>query len=642
MSGLLQNVVAWLDDRTGLRKLLHEALYERVPGGARWRYVWGSTLVVAFATQVITGLFLWMAYSPSTQSAWESVYYIQHELTGGWVLRGIHHFMSHAMVMLLGLHLLQVVIDGAYRAPREINFVLGLVLMLIVMGLALTGYLLPWDQKGYWATKVGTELASQAPLAGAMLKNLAIGGTDYGHRTLTRFFALHAGVLPGLLVFVLVLHVALFRRHGLCPRDPNYAPDAMFWPDQLLKDSVAALAVLATVLLFTIYYGGADLTAPADPANVYAAARPETHFLFLFQFLKWFPGELEVWGAIVIPTLVLTLLFLMPWIGRTRRGHVLNVTLLIVLFGGILLLTAEAIYDDYYAWFHSEEISDPDKYEASSNFLEAKGLAAREAERVIELAQSPTKIPPTGALSMMYDDPYLQGPRLFKQYCSGCHWYVDKEHPMSHGTIVAGSGATPPTASNLAGVGSRAWVLGILDPNRVASPEYFGFHGSPFVEGEMVEFVQGAFEDIDDETQRQIKEAFEKIAAALSAEAQLPRQAEIDARDQETITAGRALMEGGLADVVPNAMSCTDCHTFGEMQDIGSPVLDGYMSRQWLMDFIRDPADERFYGEKNDRMPAFAPHDDPRLNQLDDKSLGLIVDWLRGDWYRPDDASTAD
>ena len=203
------------------RGLVRAALYEPIPGGARWRYVWGSTLVMAFATQVITGMFLWMAYSPSTQTAWESVFYIQHEMWGGWLLRGIHHFMAQAMVVLLALHLLQVVWDGAYRAPRELNFVIGLVLMLIVLGLALTGYLLPWDQKGYWATTVATNLASQAPVVGPDLRKLAIGGSDYGHHTLTRFFALHAGVLPGLLVVFLAMHVALFRRHGLHAREPR-------------------------------------------------------------------------------------------------------------------------------------------------------------------------------------------------------------------------------------------------------------------------------------------------------------------------------------------------------------------------------------------------------------------------------------
>jgi len=647
MSGPLQNVIAWLDDRTGVRAIVHEALYERVPGGARWRYVWGSTLVVAFATQAITGVFLWMAYSPSTQTAWESVYYIHHEMAGGWLLRGIHHFMAHAMVVLLAIHLLQVVIDGAYRAPRELNFVLGLVLMLIVLGLSLTGYLLPWDQKGYWATKVSTELASQAPVAGPTLKNLAVGGTEYGHHTLTRFFALHAGVLPALLVLVLVLHVALFRRHGLHPRDPHHAPDAMFWPDQLLKDSVAALAVLAVVLALTIYYGGAELTAPADSANPYAAARPETYFLFLFQFLKWFPGELEVWGAIVIPTIALALLFLMPWIGRSRGGHLFNVALLFCLLGGAALLTAQALNDDYLAKWTDRTEENAAAYDASAAFLAAKREAAHEAERVIDLAQSPAKIPAAGALTLMHDDPYLQGPKLFVQHCASCHNYLDREHPDATANIVSAA----PTAPNLFGVGSRKWLTGLLDPEQVATVHYFGYRGSPFVgDGEntdMVDFVQEAAsyeddEEMDADAKWQVQAAFEKIAAALSAEAQLPEQVEIDRRDQEMIAAGQALMEGGLAEVVSNGMSCTDCHSFGEMQDIGSPVLDGYMSRQWLMDFIRNPADERFYGEKNDRMPAFAPHDDRRLNQLDEKSLSLIVDWLRGDWYRPNNASTSD
>src|SRR5580698_7655112 len=193
----------WLDDRTGYRDLVHEALYERIPGGSRWRYVWGSTLVFTFFVQVVTGIFLWMAYSPSAHTAWESVFQIQYQMQGGWLLRGLHHFTAQAMVVLLVLHLMQVVIDGAYRAPREMNFWIGLVLMLIVLGLSLTGYLLPWDQKGYWATRVATNLLG---LVGNRLPELVVGGPDYGHHTLTRFFAFHAGVLPILLVMFLVIH----------------------------------------------------------------------------------------------------------------------------------------------------------------------------------------------------------------------------------------------------------------------------------------------------------------------------------------------------------------------------------------------------------------------------------------------------
>src|SRR2546425_3989635 len=207
----------WADHRTGGRKIVHEALFENVPGGARWRYVWGSTLTFPLVVQFITGIFLWMAYSPSSQTAWESVYYIQHEMAGGWLLRGIHPFTAQAMTVPLVLHLMQVIIDGAYKAPREMNFWFGLLLLLLVLGLSLTGCLLPWDQKGFWATKVATNILGAFPVIGQQLQRLVLGGAEYGHHTLTRFFALHAGVLPGAIIALLTVHIYLFRKHGLTP-----------------------------------------------------------------------------------------------------------------------------------------------------------------------------------------------------------------------------------------------------------------------------------------------------------------------------------------------------------------------------------------------------------------------------------------
>ena len=138
----MKGVIDWLDRRTGIRRITHIALFENVPGGARWRYVWGSTLTFGLFVQFVTGVFLWMAYSPSSHTAWESVFYIQYEMAGGWLLRGLHHFTAQVMTVLLVLHLMQVVIDGAYKAPREVNFWFGLMLLVLVLALSLTGYAL--------------------------------------------------------------------------------------------------------------------------------------------------------------------------------------------------------------------------------------------------------------------------------------------------------------------------------------------------------------------------------------------------------------------------------------------------------------------------------------------------------------------
>ena len=354
----------WLDHRTGHRGLVHDTLFERIPSGARFRYVTGSMLVFAFVTQAITGIFLWMGYSPSSTTAYESVYYIQHEMTGGWLLRGIHHFMAQAMVVTMGLHLFQVVWDGAYRPPREFNYWLGLVLMMLVMGLGLTGYLLPWDQKGFWATNVATNLMTLSPGVGKELQQLAVGGSAYGHLTLTRFFAMHAGVLPLLLVGALAVHVALFRRHGITAKITPGREDEFFWPKQVLFDSIACLVLLAIVLLLVVHFDlgglvsghlphahrGAELGAPADPSEQYSAARPEWYYLFLFQLLKYFPGSSEIIGAIVIPTIVVVLLFLLPLVGWWNFGHQVCRAFIVLLIGAAGVLTCLALVDDYYAW----------------------------------------------------------------------------------------------------------------------------------------------------------------------------------------------------------------------------------------------------------------------------------------------------
>ena len=620
----------WLDERTGYRGILRALLVESIPGGAKWRYVWGSALTFAIAVQFVTGLALWASYSPNAQGAWESVYFIEHVMAGGSMLRGIHHYMAHATMVLLVLHLMQVVVAGAYRAPREVNFWFGIALLHIVLGLSLTGYLLPWDQKGYWATKVATSIASITPVIGPELQRVLIGGADYGHLTLTRFFALHAGVLPGALVVLIAGHVFLFRRHGVTtglpegssgsatasspadgalngaegagaegemgghPTRPPRGPDGRFWPDQALRDAVACLAVMAAVLFLVMRSGGAPLGAPADASEPFAAARPEWYFMFLFQWLKYFPAGAEVIGAIVVPGVVVALVALMPLAGRWRLGHRFNLGFTAALIGGIGLLTWQA---------YTQDRADPD-------FVAAQRAADAAAERIVELAAAPDGIPPAGALSLLRSDPLTRGPGLFADRCASCHSYDGHDG-------LGNELAEPPTAPDLGGFASREWLTGLLDPAQVATPRYFG--GTEFANGRMVRMVQSRVAGFAAEE----RAALARLVKALSAEAALPGQAAVEAAERAEIEEARALLSS-------ESMGCTECHDYrGVFEQRLGPELTGYGSRAWLEAFIRDPSHTRFYGERNDRMPAFGPD-----GIMTDDEIGLVVDWLREDWWR--------
>jgi len=600
---MMKGLFDWLDHRTGYRKLVHEALYEHIPGGSRWRYIWGSTLTFAIAVQFITGIFLWMAYSPSAQTAWESVFYLQYHIPGGWIVRGIHHWTAQIMVPLLVLHLMQVVIDGAYKAPREMNFWFGLALMGIVLAMALTGYLLPWDQKGFWATKVATNLIASVPFVGAGLQKIVVGGPDYGHQTLTRFFALHAGVLPAMLIALIVGHIYLFRRHGITPKEPKRRPDAKFWPDQVLKDGIACLAVMAAVLLLVWWKKGAELTGPADPGDNYAAARPDWYFMSLFQLLKYqdyFPGKNLIWGSVIIPGAIVLFLLVMPLWSRWKFMHYLNVVGLwlgLIAFGVLTFIA------------YQHDLKDPNFAPA---YLAAVNRAHADAERAKTLATR-HGIPPIGALQLLRDDPATQGPKIFATKCSSCHSY--------DGHNGLGVALKEQTAAELKGWGSREWLRSFMDPHQLVTDKWWG--GTVFVkpprgksQGKMVEYVLEEVPKFDAAQKKQL----EASIAALSAEAALPAQAQQDSQDAALIEEGRKAMgEMGL--------NCIDCHEFrGEGSGTG-PDLTGWGSREWTIGIIKNPAHKRFYDRRNDRMPAYGER-----QELTDKQIELVTDWLRGDW----------
>ena len=317
MRGLLE----WLDQRTGFRAVRDVVLDEPLPPGTGWAFTLGSLLLFGLTIQVVTGTLLALFYAPTPDHAWDSVRYITTGVRGGHVLRGLHHWGSSLVVVTAVVHLIRVVIFGSYRAPRETNWIIGLVLLQVILAFGLTGYLLPWDQRAYWATVVTINISKLTPMAGEFVAGLLRGGPDIGALTLTRWYGVHVLVLPPVLFALTAIHLYLMRRHGISgPITPREGVSRPFFPYQAARD--LTIAILAGVLLAVLAWQGAPaLEAPADPTASGYIPRPEWYFLGLFQLLKYFSGRLEVVGAIVIPGAVMTLLALLPWIDRARtRG----------------------------------------------------------------------------------------------------------------------------------------------------------------------------------------------------------------------------------------------------------------------------------------------------------------------------------
>ena len=630
---MFRKLYSWFDSRTGIQASLEEAMYENIPGGAKWRYVSGSMLVFAFMTQLITGLFLWMHYSPGSQNAWASVYYITFDMEGGNLLRGIHHVMAQAMVCLLPIHLLQVVIEKAYTKPREFNWWLGLVLLQITLALGLTGYLLPWDQKGYWATKVATELAALPPLIGGLTQKIIVGGTDYGHFTLTRFFALHAGVLPGLLIGFLILHLAMFRKHGITAHCSPHRPDQLFWPMQVLKDGVAC-ALLFAVVVFAAIVEPVELGPPAEPTEAFGAARPEWYFLFLFQMLKYFDGSLgfntELVGAIVLPAVLFGFMFAMPIIARKKFGHHLNVTVIVMIISAAVYLTWEAKQEDNYYLNHPDD-TQSEAYKKSKRFHDEIERSEKEFELIQQLVKD-YGIPLEGPTALQQRDPLTMGLRLFRRQCASCHAYSHDEYSIagppnpdttSDSTLNYG-------APDLAHFGSVQWIQGLLSNDAttgIRGEKYFG--KTLHVEGEMAEHVhETLWAAAETEADRQtLATQIEQVAWALSAEAQLPY---LDYK------ANQEKIDAGIAHLNDDTLGCIGCHNYGDNEDGYVIDLSGYASVDWLTKMISDPTQTGFYdgGSENDRMPSFHS---AATKLLTPREIELLVRFLREDRTLLDD-----
>lgn len=314
-------VLDWIDSRTGFRAARDHLLYERLPPGTGWWFVTGSVVLFLIGVQLATGVILTMFYVPAPDHAYDSVRFIMDRLPFGRILRGLHFFGASFIVVAAVVHMMRVVALGSYKKPREATWLTGVVLLLLILGFALSGYLLPWDQKAYWATTVTINVARSGPL-GEFVAGVLRGGSGLGALTLLRWYSAHVFLLPACLVLFVVAHVYLMRRHGISgPVEPVSGPARPFFPYHALKDTVVVALVFALLigLAATI---PAPLDAVADPTDATYVPRPEWYFLSLFQLLKYFPGPLEPVATVGVPGLVVTFLVLLPFLGRHAKRRI--------------------------------------------------------------------------------------------------------------------------------------------------------------------------------------------------------------------------------------------------------------------------------------------------------------------------------
>jgi ubiquinol-cytochrome c reductase cytochrome b subunit len=336
MMKFFNQAIEALEDRTGLPSLIKHFLYEDIPASSGWHQIFGSVALFMIMIQVFTGIMLSFNYAPTPGESYNSVRYILTEVTGGRIMRGLHHWGASMIIVIVVLHMVQVFLWGAYKKPREGTWIVGVVLFLITLAYGLTGYLLPWDNRAYWGTVVTTQIASTVPLLGPYVSRLLGSSNGVGVVTFARFYAMHVLVLPPATIFLIAFHVFLVRKHGVAPvPGDELKPKKKFYPEQVYKDTVAIF--IAFAILFTLAIAvRVPLERLADPTDTSYIPRPEWYFLFLFQMLKLFDGPMEVVGTVILPSLAVLALIMAPFIDR---GKMVKVTQRTMAFG-ILLLAA--------------------------------------------------------------------------------------------------------------------------------------------------------------------------------------------------------------------------------------------------------------------------------------------------------------
>jgi len=338
-----------------------------IPKGAAgpmgWWYVFGSASLTLLIIQILTGIGLALVYVPTADKAYESLLYLDYEQPLGWFLRALHYYAGSGMVVMVLVHMTQVFLQGAYKYPRELTWVVGVFLLLFTLGMFFSGQILRWDPDAYWGLAVAASMAGRVPVLGPLVVHLMLGGPVIGSDSLSRFFTLHVFVIPGLLLAFLAVHLWLVLKRGIsAPPSPGRVVDPKtydeeyeqelregvpFLGDAALKDVFFSALVVVIVVALAAVLGPKGPTGPADPALGGANPRPEWPFLWLFALLSLSPASAETFLILVFPVILIAALLLVPFISnrgeRAPSRRPVVVLLVILIYTALGVLTYQGI-----------------------------------------------------------------------------------------------------------------------------------------------------------------------------------------------------------------------------------------------------------------------------------------------------------
>jgi ubiquinol-cytochrome c reductase cytochrome b subunit len=393
---MIAKVGEWFDHRLQLAAPIREAAEHPVPRNtASWFYVFGSAALTVFILQLVTGILLALIYVPSAGEAWSSLQALNHQVALGWFIRAMHGWGSNFMVAIVLIHMVQVFLFGAHKFPRELTWVIGVFLLLMTLGMAFSGQVLRFDQDAYWGLGIGASIASRVPIAGPAIVKLMLGGPIIAGATLSRFFALHVFVIPGMLIAFVGLHVLMVLKLGInewpmpgrIVKRATYERDyhaltksegAPFVPYAVWKDLFFAGFIILAVAACALYFGPFGPTGQPDPTIIQTAPKPDYFFLWLYALLSLLPPSMETPFLLIVPPVAIIALILLPFLSgegekswKRRPIAVLTVLLIAITLGTFTRMAQFAPWSPHMNAWSGDPV--PDRFVHGTSALERQG-----------------------------------------------------------------------------------------------------------------------------------------------------------------------------------------------------------------------------------------------------------------------------